>query len=277
MTVTRDGARALDLTVDQFDILDNGARQAVVTFERGGVPFTAVVLLDTSLSMRGDQLRTAVAGVRAFVAKLRKLDEAKLVLFADDTLAETPFTRDAEVMDSIMVGARATGGTAINDQLYRALKQLEGRQGRRVIVLLSDGIDVESVLAMKDVRWLAERVQGLFYWIRPQGVESWKDLSYHSPWRDPEGHWRELEGLEAAVDASGGRIITIDRIEEASAALDAVLSELRDQYVFGYYPLVNDNDGAWHSIRVRLRGARGKPRARDGYFDVALDARPVER
>lgn len=267
VTVTQDGRRVLDLGREDFEVRDNAVEQRLVTFEGGDVPFTAVLLVDTSVSMRGSQLATAVAGARGFVARMRELDQAQVVLFADRVVARTPFTDDPAVIDRALAGASAAGGTAVNDHLYYALKALESRQGRRVVVLLSDGRDIESVLEMDDVTWKAGRVQALVYWIRPR-LPSDAGLRFASAWRDVEGHQRELQALERLVTRSGGRVVDIAAIEEAGAALGEILDELREQYVLGYYPSTNRNDGSWHRVRVRVQGSGLKVRARGGYFDA---------
>lgn len=263
-TVTRDGRRILDLDREAFEVRDDGVPQTLVTFEGGDVPFTAVLLVDTSTSMRGDQLSTAISGARGFVARMRELDQAQVILFSDRVVAESPFTDDPEAITAALQGARAAGGTAVNDHLYLALKRLEARQGRRVIVLLGDGRDIESVLTMDDVAWKAGRVQPLVYWIRPRPEGEFR---ISSAWRDPEGHAEELAALAALVENSGGRIHDIDSPLEASTALGAVLEELREQYVFGYYPSEQRGTGAWHRVRVRPTGGGLRVRVRDGYFE----------
>ena len=81
-------------------------------------------------------------------------------------------------------------------------------------------------------------------------------------------HRRELEGLAQVVNQSGGRIVEINRIADASGAFRDVLAELRDQYVIGYYPSRNENDGSWHEVRVRVQGQGGVGiRTREGYVD----------
>jgi Ca-activated chloride channel family protein len=261
VTVSRGGRRVLDLERGDFTVLDEGAPQTLVTFERGDVPFTAVVLLDTSTSMRGDQLATAVDGARSFVAGMRDHDEAMLTLFSDRELASTPFTGDPAEATAALARVTASGGTALDDHLYLALKRLEARQGRRVVVLLSDGIDVHSLLGIDDVAWIARRSQALIYWIR-LGAEG----GHSSAWRDRAGHAHEVAGLERVVAESGGRIYPISRVAEAKAVFAEILAELREQYVLGYYPIVDRDDGSWRKVRLRVGGGY-EVRARDGYLD----------
>lgn len=265
VTVRRDGRRIGDLAATNFEVIDNGGRQELVTFETGDVPFTAAILVDASASMAGERLRLAVSGAERFVDSMKDLDEASLMLFSDRLLWSTPFTGDSGPLRQALESVTARGGTALNDHLYVALKRLEARQGRRVVILLTDGIDIESALAMEDVLWMARRSQALIYWIRLV-EETGSNIARFSSWRDPGQHRRELELLEQAVRESGGRTLPIDRLEQASGVFQGILDELRNQYVLGYYPIVNTNDGSWHRVEVRVPGGV-ELRTRLGYID----------
>ncbi len=263
VTVTGQETRALDLAADDFVVVDNGATQSLVTFERGDVPLTALLLVDASDSMRGERLQAALAGASAFIDGMQDLDQAKLVLFAERVLHDSPFTNFAEVLQTGLEGVEARGSTALNDHLYVALRLLEPRQGRRVIVLLSDGVDVASVLQMREVLTSVRRSQALIYWLRLGATAS----GHTSAWRDVEGHREEFELLERGVEDSGGRILILRDISQTRAAFTEILNELRDQYVLGYYPTNNQGDDSWHEIKVRVRGRGLDVRARQGYID----------
>ncbi len=267
VTVSRGGSRVLDLPRQAFTVLDDGERQQLVTFEGGDVPLTAALLVDTSLSMQGERLRAALEGARAFVAGMRDLDEASLMLFSDHLVLATPFSGDAAEIDRRLEGVQAGGGTALNDHLYAALKRLEEHQGRRVVILLSDGTDIESVLGMDEVLWKARRGQTLVYWIHLRDVGGDAGVTRTSAWRDAAGHQAELAGLRRLVEESGGRVREIARIGDAAAAFREILAELRDQYVLGYYPTRNLGDGRWHRVDVRVQGSGLDVRAREGYVD----------
>ena len=267
ITVTRgSGAPVLDLTAADFEILDDGEPQTVSTFARGDLALSAVLLLDGSASMEGDRLRTAADGARAFISRVLPQDEVSVMLFSDELLMRTPFSNEAATLLAPVSGVKARGGSAINDHLYVALKDLEGRLGRKVVVLLSDGVDVESTLGMEDVRWAARRSQALIYWIRLQD-ETRGRIERSSSWRDRKGHDEQLNLLETAVVESGGRVEVIPDVGQVGAALQRILRELREQYVLGFQPTKDRNDGSWHKLEIRVRDGKGRARTRDGYVD----------
>ncbi|MEM8993868.1 MAG: VWA domain-containing protein [Acidobacteriota bacterium] len=259
VAVERNKKRVLNLQRGDFTVVDNGQRQDLVTFESGEVPFTATLLVDASTSMKGDRLRIALEGVAGFVDAMRELDQAKLMLFSDRLLYESPFTSFGSVITLGLSTVEAGGGTALSDHLYLALKKLEERQGRRVIVVLSDGVDVESALSMDHVRWRANQLQPVIYWLRTNFGE--KEGDRQSMWRSSAEHREELDGFEDAVVESGGRIETITQIEQVGDALKRILDDLRNQYVLGYYP---DDKGGRHKVDVRVAGG-AKVRARGSY------------
>jgi Ca-activated chloride channel family protein len=274
VTVSRGDQPVHSLDRSRFEIRDEGKPQEIVTFERGDVPLTSVLLVDSSLSMRGGRLGAALQGVRTFVRGMKEHDEAKVTLFSDRLLHTTPFTRFPEILTAGLDTVSAAGGTAVNDFLYQSLKELEGRQGRRVVVILSDGVDVESVLEMKDVLWKVHHSQALIYWLRLHRpgkplLDEGALVRQHSVWRDAEEHGREFRGLEEAVRASGGRITDLHRPEEIAPAFEELMQELRGQYVLGYYPKNLRRDGSWRRIRVTLRDGQGlEVRVREGYVDL---------
>jgi len=263
VTVTRRGGYDLSLDQGSFRVEDDGRRQQIVTFERGDAPLTAMLLVDTSDSMRGERLQTAIEGAEVFLYGLRDLDEARLTLFSDRRIHGTAFANSADDATYGLRAAAADGGTALNDHLYYALRLLDGRQGRRVVVVLSDGIDTDSLLSADDVRWAARRSQAMIYWIRLRDPR--EPGTFSSSWRSREQHADELQTFARTIDESGGTVYEIDDVGGAAEAFRAILTELRSQYVLGYYPSQNLDDGAWHSVRVGVRGRN--VRTRDGYID----------
>jgi Ca-activated chloride channel family protein len=263
-TVESSGPRRGPLRSDDFMVSDDGEPQQIAFFEHGEVPFTAVLLLDASASMAGPRLAAALDGARAFAAALGRLDEAKLILFADRLRLETPFTSIPPVLELALQGVTAGGGTALNDALYLATKRLESHAGHKVVVVLSDGIDVESVLPMARVREAARGGEVSIYWLKLPTDEG-DNVRRFSNWRSDAGHRRELEELKQAVRESGGRIQPL-RMVEVKPTLESLVRELRSQYLLGYYPERRLGPGSWHNLKLALRGG-GKVRGPRGYVE----------
>lgn len=266
VTVTQDDRRVLDLQQNDFTVRDNGQPQQIVTFARGDVPITAAVLVDSSESMKGERLDGALRGAKAFVDGMKELDEAMLMLFSDRLLRATPFTDQSSELLAALEGVSPGGNTSVNDHLYLALKLLEARQGRRVIVLFTDGADLHSVLDMDDVMWKARRSQVLIYWIvlLDRGAAN---TSYITAWRDKNDNARQLEGLARVTEQTGARVIGIRNVEETEKAFREILAELREQYVLGFYPSSSQDDGKWHEVKVSVARSGAEVRAREGYVD----------
>jgi Ca-activated chloride channel family protein len=263
VTVDQGNRRVLDLGRENFTVFDGGVRQTLVTFERGDVPISAVLMLDASESMKGRYLEAALTGSHAFLSSMNPLDRAMVMLFADRALAVTPFSGDASVLAKGLEGVFAGGGTALNDHLYASLRLLDRTQGRRVVILLSDGADVLSALRMSDVLWKVRRSDALIYWIRLER----DNRDFSSAWRGFEENRREWEGLEKAVEESGGRIRVLSGIDEIGPAFEEIMTELRGQYVLGYYPTKRRAGGSWRPVRVKVNVPSTRVRFRAGYID----------
>lgn len=263
VTVSRfGGGRARDLQQSDFQVVDNGAPQEIVTFGSDELPLTAVLLLDSSESMQG-RFAAVERGAKAFIDGMKPLDEAMVGLFSDRLLRVASFTSDKGALGAALSGAKAAGGTSVNDNVYMALKLLDGRSGQRVVVLFSDGSDVHSVIPAADVLWKARTSQALIYWIQ-LGTE--KHQSFTSAWRDYKANDREYDELEKAVSESGGRIEKIEKIDDLEKAFRGILQELREQYALGYYASNSKSDGKWHKVDVQVKKG-GRARTREGYFD----------
>ncbi|MEM8993527.1 MAG: VWA domain-containing protein [Acidobacteriota bacterium] len=277
----RGGLRVLDLEASDFTILDNGVPQEVVTFESGDLPLAAAVMVDGSLSMRGERLDNARRGVHAFARGLEPLDEATVFVFTD-VITHLETVDPKRPAQSLLRDIGAGGGTAINDHLYLAMQHLESRLGRRVVVLLSDGRDNHSLLRSREVLEVARESQAMVYWLLLGKTTSGGLLAggeqvvrdrigkYEHPtsaWRTRRQAVAELDGLKRLVKESGGRILPIPSDRHIQPAFEEILAELREQYALGFYPSQRRNDGAWHQVTVKINRRDLKVRHREGYYD----------
>ena len=281
----RHDGRVLNLRRDEFRISDDGVSQEIVTFQIGDVPFTAVLLVDASDSMHGQRLDAALRGARRFIAGMRPLDEAKLVLFSDRLLTATPFGAGGELSQAPQTEVRAVGSTAIRDHLFLALSVLEERQGRRVLLLLTDGWDHASFLSSGHLRSAIERSQSQIYWVRLRGDEptdvreltgrvlggdQFVAMRFHpamTSWTDTRGAVGGYRDLEEVVALTGGRVLTASAVADLEQSIQDVLTELREQYAVGYYPRPRGRPGKWRDIEVELLRRSVSARTRKGYVD----------
>jgi Ca-activated chloride channel family protein len=271
VSVTRDRERVLDLSRETFEVTDDGSQQELVTFARGDIPFTAVLLIDASASMYGEKMESAIAGAASFVHGMKDLDQAQVMVFSDQLLSHTPITDVKAVLTAGLSGTEARGGTALQDHLFVALKLLEQRQGRRVLILLSDGVDTHSVLPMEHVFEMARKTNALIYWIRvtraSSDPESYAQKNLSSAWKNSEQYRHQADVLIDIVNHSGGRIVGVTSPQKIGPVFIDILEELREQYVLGYYPNNRRNDGRWHRVKVRVEAADVEVRAPRGYVD----------
>lgn len=259
------GRRVTDLTAGDFSVFDEGRRQEIVTFEHGDLPLTVMLLVDGSHSMHGERLDAARSGAGAFLGGLAALDEARLLVFADRILQLSELVQGGQGDLPTIDRLRTHGGSAVNDHLYLALQWLESRQGRRVVLLLSDGVDNHSVLRAEQVREIARKAQAQIYWVRLRGEAITGEP--RSAWRDQWDARQEFQELERAVRSTGGRIFTLDAVAQIEPAFRVILEELREQYAVGYYPDNVRNDGRWRPVEIDVRGRGLRLRTREGYFD----------
>ncbi len=270
VTVTnRRGTRVTDLGPETFTIVDDDRPQEIVTFESGDIPITAALVVDGSRSMLGASLEAALSGVEAFALDMRDLDEASVLVFSDRVLSRTAFASTPDEVLSGLEEVKATGGTAVHDHLYLALKALEARQGRRVVLLLSDGLDGHSVVSFDQLEQVARVSQSLVYWVRiRKGHRISADTLSLGIWVDPRQSARDHRRLEKLVERSGGRTVEIDEVSDVEWAFREVLSELREQYAIGYYASPpNTGSGRFRTIRVKVERPGLRVRTREGYVD----------
>ncbi|MCH9648009.1 MAG: VWA domain-containing protein [Deltaproteobacteria bacterium] len=268
VTVTKnDGERVLGLKKGDFLLRDNRQKQSIVTLESGEIPFSAVLLLDASVSMKGRQMKAVEQGAQTFVEGLADLDEARMMVFAERLIASTGFTMEADDLVQVIPSREVEGGTALYDHLLWATHLLKERLSRRVMLLLSDGHDVHSLVSMDQVAEAIQRTEAQVYWIQisEPGVAEETRNFFHS-FLPPKEIMRQRRLLRRTVERTGGRILRVSQPQEIVGALAEVLQELRDQYAIGYYPEPGIDDGRWHELQVEalLPGLQAK--TRKGYY-----------
>ena len=259
-----DGSRTVPgLTAADFELHDNGVRQAISAVSLEQIPFDLSLVVDTSGSLVGAPLEQFKADVRAIGRMLRPEDRLRLVTFATrgaDAFGWRPGGADLP-LDRI-----AAGGATAFYQTVAAVLLRETEPGRRhLIVAMSDGYDTVSLLDAPDVASLARLASGVMHVILRRPVSTPRQSWGWVPYAGAGNH----DALRQAAEATGGRFRQVGVNVSLTDAFETALDEFRTGYLLWYTPAHVVPSG-WHEIAVRA--GRDTVRARKGY-DAGLPKR----
>ncbi len=265
VTVTDRGGRLVpDLTRDDFVVFDNGQPQELILFENEVRPITVVVMLDTSASVT-PSLDLLKAGAEQFLIRMLPDDRGRVGAFNDKIQVEpAEFTGDRDVLiDSLRV-LDFGNPTRLYDGVAAGLDALTGVDGRRVVLVFTDGDDTSSETKSGDVldRAVAEEV--MIYAI---GLEA----DYFNGIR--RVRTRPDRNLRRFAEETGGGYFELEETSDLGPTFTRVAQELHSQYVLGFAPQVRD--GRVHELEVRLKPRGMRARARRSY--VAPSDSPAPR
>lgn len=137
------GLYITDLRVDEFKIMEDGVPHEIAFFGKVAAPFHVILMLDTSASTK-DKLRQIQAAAFAFVQQLQQADRVKVISFDNQVRDLNEFTSDRETLRIAINSTRSGEGTKVYDAFELALNTVRRIQGRKAIVLFSDGMDWHS-------------------------------------------------------------------------------------------------------------------------------------
>jgi Ca-activated chloride channel family protein len=246
-----------DLTQEDFDVFDNEKQQAITYFDNSVHPITVVVMLDTSGSMTLtiDLLKRAA---EQFLIRLLPDDKAKVGAFNDKVQISARFTNNRDQLISSVMDLDYGNGTRLWDAVALSLDELKGVEGRRVILLFTDGDDTSSKVGLGNVIDRARADEVMVYAI---GLESEYFNGQRQVRSRPDG------GLRKIADETGGGYFELKKTSELAPTFTKVASELHSQYVIGFAPTLLDN--RVHKLMVKVKPAGLTARARRSYVATA--------
>src|SRR5688572_29943616 len=229
ITVTDAAGRLVpNLTKDDFTILDNGIPQEISLFDNTVRPITSVVMLDTSGSMTLN-LDLMKAAAEQFVIRLLPDDKAMVGAFNNKVeFADVGFTNDRDDLLHAIRELDFGNATRLWDAAAASLEQLQGVEGRRVVVLFTDGDDQGSSTSQGKVIDRARADEVMMYAI---GLES---VYMSGPGQ--RTRTRPAGGLRRVADETGGGYFELKKTEELGPAFTRVAQELHSQYLLGFTP-----------------------------------------
>jgi Ca-activated chloride channel homolog len=261
VTVTDErGAPIAGLTKENFDLMEDDKAQKIALFDKeSALPLNIVMAIDTSLSTRKD-LPLELASARRFAhAILRPVDVLSLYQFSETVSELTPFTPDLRVIDRAIDHIRLGSATALYDALFLGSEALEPRQGRKVMVVITDGGDTMSKVNYQEAVRAAETAEAILYSIIVVPIEA-------SAGRDTGG---EHALIQLSAD-TGGKYFYASSLAQLDEAFRQISDELRTQYLLAYYPSQRLSDSDFRRIQVKVKGipsdADFKVRHRTGYY-----------
>lgn len=245
----KSGEPVRGLSQRDFEVLEDGTPQDISAFAAGAFPLRVAVAIDHSFSMAGEPLRANKRAVRAFLEALRPADESVILGIGSRVSVISPHAATREQQAAAIEGLAAWGTTPLHDAVLQAIDATDAAQGRRAVVILSDGDDRYSETPAAEVVDRARRANVLIYPVAVGKLQPrlFSDLAY----------------------VSGGRSFHLRDPRRLEAALRTIAADLHQQYLLGYSPSRALTAGArneWRRITVRVKRANVNVRAREGYF-----------
>jgi Ca-activated chloride channel homolog len=262
-----DGERRLvpDLVQDDFEVYDNGKPQVLTNFDNKTTPFTAVVMLDTSGSMTLN-LDFVKQAAEEFLMRLLPEDKAKVGAFNDKIQVlprGEPFSNDRDRLIRILKDGLDFGyPTRLWDAVDESISHLEPIDGRRVVVVFTDGDDSASKVGLGDVLARSREKDMMVYAI---GLSS----DYFNG--QQRVRTRPDRGLKKIAEETGGGFFELTKKDELGPTFTRVAQELHSQYVLGFSPAALD--GKVHKLDLKVKRAGMTARGRKSY--LATPAAPT--
>ena len=253
VTVTDQQKRLVpDLLKEDFEILDSGKPAPIVLFDTEVQPITVVVMLDTSASMTAslDLLRAAA---EQFVLRLLPHDRAKVGAFNDKIQFASDFTADRDELVASLRDLGFGNPTRLYDAIDASLDELRGVQGRRVVLVFTDGEDTFSRVGSGRVLDRARTEEVMIYSI---GLESVFFNGQRQVRTRPDRILRRLS------EETGGGYFELKKTDELGPTFTRVAQELRSQYWLGFAPAT---DGRIRKLEVVVKKPGMTARARKSY------------
>lgn len=248
------------LQKEDFAIYDNGSRQEVAVFARQTEqPLSVALLVDTSGSTAKElkyEADSASRFLRALLSEGNPEDSVALFSFNYEVREEKSFTHNYAAFESRLKTLRGEAGTALYDAVYFAAQRLESREGRKVIVIVTDGGDTTSSYRLKDALEEAQLADAVIYPIVVMPITN-----------DAGRNIGGEHALQFMAEGTGGRTFFPALGAELDKAFSDIVTELRTQYVLGFYPHnVPLNKDRFHKLEVRTGQPELRVSARNGYY-----------
>ncbi len=282
----RNGLYIPDLEQHNFKIFEDGVEQEIAYFGTTEKPFTVILMIDVSPST-AYKIEEIQAAATAFVDQLKSQDNVMVIEFDQSVHVLTELTGDRQLIYKAIKRTGFGGGTSLYDAVDFSLrKRLEKVEGRKAIVLFTDGVDTSSGRAsFESTLQEAEESESLIFpiyyntFLNSIGIGGGGVMSTPAVLSLPRSTGGQSNGsssaeytrgrayLTALAAATGGRVFRPESTPGGlTAAFEGIAEELRRQYNVGYYPKEEGEAGQRKQIRVRVNRPKLVIRSRDSYI-----------
>jgi VWFA-related protein len=249
MVEDRDGKRVEGLTPKDLVIRDDGAPIAFTLRDAKDEPATIGLAIDASASM-GDSLLSTLEAAHAFVdAVVSKQENVFLMTFDDRPHLVHDATSDAAALHTALTSIRPLGSTAVFDAITFGLQQFTGLGGKKALVIMTDGLDVISSQTATTAMRMAQESGVPVYVVVPHSARNQAMFA---------------AGLKNIATATGGLFVDRPTSEQATPIFMQIRDDVRGQYLISFVSSAKAA-GAWHALKVELRGHDGVVRTIGGY------------
>lgn len=261
------------LTQDDFVVRDNGRVQEITIFDRDYQTVSAVVLLDASASML-PHFDRALTAANDFVLRLMPGDQARIGSFSEEIRISPDFTGDRDTLLAFFANefnVRIGRRTRLWDAMYEAIERLAGVDGRRVVIVVSDGVDTWSTRTFDDVQGLARRHNVATFVVRV--AVGGREAQRIELTRGPDGSGagqikpQPRNAIETLTRDTGGGYVTVDADWLHLAPFTDIMLDLHSAYLLGFTPETLDDKV--HELEVTVRGRNLRVKARRSYLAAA--------
>jgi len=262
----RNGATVGGLTQENFAVTEDGRPQQISVFEKQSeLPLNLTLAIDTSGSVQKDLTDEAAAARRFAHALVRPQDQMSVMQFATEVRALTPFTNKLQLIDRGLNQLRGGWATALYDAIDQGSERLGPKEGRKVLVVISDGDDTAKNTTYPEALEQALRNEVMIYSLIDVPIAA-------SAGRSTGGE----HALITLSEQTGGKYFYVSEggLDKAFAK---VSDDLRTQYMIGYYPHDQEPGRTFHRIRVTVPRATAQDftvHHKTGYYSDSTSSSP---
>jgi VWFA-related protein len=274
------GVLVPNLEKQDFTILEDGKPQPIKYFTKEtDLSLTIGLLVDVSGSQRNLIEVERSAASQFFSQVLRKKDEAFLISFGEEAELLQDYTNSPRLLTQGLNQLRPSSGvqglhpgpvptigqprgTVLYDAVYLAANEkLKSEVGRKVIVIITDGVDQGSRLTIKQAIEAAQKSDAVIY-----SIEYYDSSAYGGGLMFGGGGGGSY--LRQMSEETGGHVYKVDRKHTLEQVFKELQDEMRSQYAIAYTPLNETKDGSYRKIDIKLSNKDYKAQARKGYYAI---------